>query len=125
MTQHPLNSVLAVSLAAIIFTGPALPRAEAMISPGALARPEIVRDQRTQDLRTIQATLEAKSLSRRLHAIGLSDEEIGSRLAKMSDQELHNFAGKIRAVHPAGDGLVPVMVAVLLVDVIISLVSHA
>src|SRR5438105_2883438 len=110
MKKCPLNSVAAGVIASIVWVGPALPRAEAMLVPAPMLRPEMKTDQRTQDLTMIQATLEAKALRGRLHALGLSDREIETRLSKMSDQQVHQLASQIRAVHPAGDALIPVLV---------------
>jgi len=79
---------------------------------------------RSQDIKTIQATLESKILRQKLHALGLSDTEVQARLSKMSDAEVHQMASQIRSVHPAGDVLVGVLVIVLLVILIIFLVKR-
>jgi hypothetical protein len=124
MKINPFKTVAAVVISSIVWVGPALPRAEAMLVPAPMMRPEMTQDQRTRDLKTIQATLEAKALRSRLHAIGLSDQQIETRLSKMTDQEIHQFASQIRAVHPAGDALIPILVAVLLVVLIIYLIKR-
>jgi len=79
---------------------------------------------RAQDLQTIQTTLESKLLRAKLHALGLSDAEIQSRLSRLSDQQIHQMASQIRAVHPAGDFLIGILIVVLLVVVIIYLVKR-
>lgn len=95
----------------------------AMLVPTGI-RAEASRSTRSTDLRTIQKTLESKMIRARLHQLGLSDSEIQQRLSRMSDPEVHQFASQIRAVRPAGDVIVGILVIVLLVVLIIYLVKR-
>jgi hypothetical protein len=79
---------------------------------------------RTADLAVIQKTLESKILRQKLHSLGLSDKEIQSRLDRLSDREIHQLASQIRAVNPAGDAIVYILVVVLLVLLIIYLIKR-
>ena len=78
---------------------------------------------RAEDLKTIQSTLEMKAVRGRLQALGLTDEEIQSRMSRLSDEEVHQMASQIRAIQPAGF-LIGVLVAVLLVILIIFLIKR-
>jgi hypothetical protein len=97
--------------------------AEAMLVPGEVIQAES-KVQRAEDVATIQKALESKILKSKLHKLGLSEAEIESRLSKMSDQEIHQFASQIRSVQPAGDAVVYVLVVVVLVLLIIYLVKR-
>jgi hypothetical protein len=48
--------------------------------------------QRDADIQKIQAVLEMKLVRQRLLDLGFSPEEIASRVRKMTDAQIHNFA---------------------------------
>ena len=98
-------------------------QSQAMLAPtGAAQTAESVTS--AADLQTIQSALESKVLKGKLHAMGLTDEEIQSRLSRLSEAQKHQLASQIRAVHPAGDILIGVLVLVVLVLLIIFLVKR-
>jgi len=97
--------------------------AEAMLVPAKAVQSE-AKTQRTEDVATIQKALESKILRAKLQRLGLKEADIDSRLSKMSDQQVHQFASQIRSVQPAGDAVVYVLVVVLLVLFIIYLVKR-
>src|SRR5262245_30679686 len=108
-----------------IWLGVAQRPAQAMLVPST-AGPVIV-DQVSEnaDLQTIQSTLDNKAIRARLHRLGLSDAEIQSRLARLSEAQKHQLASQIRAVNPAGDGIVVgLLVIVVLVLLIIFLAKR-
>src|ERR1700681_1726484 len=96
------------------------PGAEAMLVPASAAQP-LTRTDRSADIQIIQKTLESKILREKLHVMGLSDAEIQARL---SDSEVHQLASQIRAVHPAGDLLIGILIFVVLVLLIIYLIKR-
>ncbi len=101
-------------------------RAEAMLVPANLTQMTPVAD-KSSDAETIEKTLESKELRGKLHALGLSDAEIQTRLSRLSDAQRHQLASQIRAVHPAGDGggfVIGILVVVVLVLLIIYLVKR-
>jgi hypothetical protein len=79
---------------------------------------------RAADLKSIQGTLESKILAQRLKEYGLTQKEIDSRLSKMSDKQVHQFASRIHTVNPGGDLLIGLLVFVVLVLFIIYLVRR-
>src|ERR1044072_9027697 len=101
----PIKSLVLTLVTAIALLPGAQSRAQAMLAPASAVStsPQFDRD---QDLKTIQTTLEAKILREKLHALGLSDNEIQTRLSHLSDAEVHQLASQIRSVHPAGEWLV-------------------
>lgn len=98
-------------------------RAQAMLIPSAAVQ-SIANVNRSADLKTIQTTLESKALRARLHAMGLSDAEIQTRLSRLSDADVHQLASQIRAVNPAGDIVIGVLVAVVLILLILLLIKR-
>lgn len=60
--------------------------------------------QRIEDIRRIERVLESKVLRERLHRMGMNDEEINSKLNRLSDEQLHQFAARVDSVAPGGDG---------------------
>lgn len=77
---------------------------------------------RGEVLDRIQRVLESKMIAKRLDALGLTSEEIDSRLSGLTDEEVHSFAGQLESLYPGGDGLgviVAVLVIILLVIVIL------
>ena len=95
-------------------------RAEAMLAPMSTlqASPQI---DRSADLAVIQKALESKIIRSKLHNLGLTDAEIQTRLSRLSDQQVHQLASQIQAVHPAGDAIVYVLVVIALVLLVIYL----
>lgn len=82
---------------------------------------------RTADLQKIQTVLESKVVRQRLEDFGLSPEEINTRLAKLSDDQLHQLATKVDALIPAGDGLgivIALLVIAILAVILIYLLNH-
>ncbi len=120
MSSLPLRS-FAVFLALTVGLLPvAQTNAQAMLAPAYTVQSAPAFD-RNQDLKAIQGTLESKILREKLHRLGLSDDEIQSRLSRMSDAEVHQLASQIRAVQPAGDLLIGLLVAGVLILLIIYL----
>jgi hypothetical protein len=82
---------------------------------------------RVADLQKIQSVLESKVIRQRLEDFGLSQEEISTRLDKLSDDQLHQFATEIDAMIPAGDGLgivIALLVIAILVVILVYLLDH-
>jgi hypothetical protein len=97
--------------------------AEAALVPAPVVQTTATSD-RSADVAVIQKALESKLLRNKLKAVGLNEAEIETRLSKMSDAQVHQFASQIRAVNPAGDAIVYVLVVVVLVLFIIYLMKR-
>lgn len=77
---------------------------------------------RGEDLARVQRVLESKMIAKRLEALGLTSEEIDSRLSGLTDGEVHSFAGQLESLYPGGNGLgllIAVLIIILLVIVIL------
>jgi hypothetical protein len=93
-----------------------------VVGSGAFSRSGVVTSERDADMDKIQRVLESKIVSKRLMELGLSKQEIDSRLSKLSNEELHWFASQVESLYPGGNGLgvvVAILVIVLLVLVIL------
>jgi hypothetical protein len=74
--------------ALIIGAALALPNgASALLAPAAAPKPAV-------DAPMVQKTLEAKILRQRLRELGLSDREIGTRMKRLSDEQIHQLASR-------------------------------
>jgi hypothetical protein len=112
-----------VAILLIVITLPLslVAKVEAAFIPSSESLSSIIRE---QDIATVQKALEHKLVKERLSDLGYTEEEIAARLDKLSDQELHSFAGQLDSLNPGGDGLgiiIAVLVIVLLVIVILKL----
>ncbi len=120
MTLFPIRSLAAILAVTVGVLPIAQTNAQAMLAPASTVQNAPVFD-RDQDINVIQAALESKILREKLQGLGLSDDEIQSRLSRMSDAEVHQLASQIRSVHPAGSLLIGLLVVVVLVLLIIYL----
>lgn len=79
---------------------------------------------RIGDLRIVQQALESRIVQQRLEDWGLTAEEVQVRLARLSDDDLHQMATEIDQVMPGGDAGLGILIALLLVAIIIVLVLY-
>ncbi|MBI5643453.1 MAG: PA2779 family protein [Deltaproteobacteria bacterium] len=85
------------------------------------------RTDRAADMDKAQRVLESKLVSDKLESAGLSMSEIRSRVDRLSDQELHQFASQLDSLYPGGDALgvvIALLVIVILVMVILKLADR-
>ncbi|MFZ3122159.1 MAG: PA2779 family protein [Thermodesulfovibrionales bacterium] len=92
------------------------PKADAGIAPSEI----IVMSQvdRTADLGKIQKVLEMKMVRERLEKLGYAQEEINSRLAHLSDQQMHNLALQIDGIKVGGDSGLGIVIALLVIAIL-------
>lgn len=89
--------------------------------------PQPLNFSREADIDKIQRVLESKIVSQRLAELGLSMDEINSRLNEMNNAEMHQFASQLESLMPGGDTIIAIMgllVIVILVLVILQLTGH-
>ena len=82
---------------------------------------------READINKIQRALESKMVSQRLSELGLSVNEINSRLDDLSDADMHQFATRLDSLMPGGDAgvtIILLLVIAILVLVIIQMTGH-
>jgi hypothetical protein len=84
--------------------------------------------ERSADLKKVQKFLEMKMVRERLKELGLTREEIQSRMEQISDQQLHQLALKLDDLTVAGDDglgiLIGLLVIAILVVILVLLLQH-
>lgn len=121
----PFMKQMAWYLVVAMFAIGITPRVEAGLAPSQIIA--VAHDDRQADLEKIQKLLETKMIRDRLQQYGLTQDEINSRIAQLSDQQLHNFALQIDDLKVGGDGLgvvIALLVIAILVVVLLYLTGH-
>ena len=81
---------------------------------------------RAADMASVQRVLESKLVASKLIKAGLTPDEVKSRLDKLSDKELHQFASQLNSLYPGGDFevIIALLVIAILVIVMLKLLGH-
>jgi hypothetical protein len=77
-------------------------------------------DSRTQDLKTIQNTLESKMVRQRLGEFKLTPEQVNQRMSQLTDAQVHQLAMQIRSINPGG-GALGIIVVLLVIGILVLL----
>lgn len=93
----------------------AVPRVEAAFSPSEMML--VDAETRANDMEKIQLVLENKLVRERFQDLGFSVEEINSRLAALTAEQIHDLATKLETLKVGGDG--GAMAAMVVVMVIL------
>lgn len=80
--------------------------------------------QRLLEIKKIQSLLENKVVRQRFQDLGLSEGEIATRLAQLSDQEVHQLSTHIDSVIPGGDGGLGIVIAVLVIAILVVILLY-
>ena len=84
--------------------------------------------ERSLDLKKVQKFLEMKMVRERLKELGLTREEIQSRLDQLNDQQLHQLSLKLDDLTVAGDEglgiIIGLLVIAILVVILVYLLQH-
>ncbi|HUT55565.1 MAG TPA: PA2779 family protein [bacterium] len=78
---------------------------------------------RAQNVAKIQATLERKEIAARLADYGLTPEEVGSRLDRLSDQQAAEISAQIDKINAGGDA-VGLLISLALLALLVLLILH-
>ncbi|HHT9147128.1 MAG TPA: PA2779 family protein [Candidatus Wunengus sp. YC61] len=76
---------------------------------------------RAADIGKIQKVLETKMVRERLGKLGYAQEEINSRFAQLSDQQIHNLALQIDEIKVGGDSGLGIVIALLVIAILVVL----
>lgn len=84
---------------------------------------------RDQDLRNIQKTLESKLLQQRLKDLGLTAEQISTRISQLTDDQLHQLSSRLDSMQTGGgdDGvglIIALLVIAILVVILLQVSGH-
>lgn len=82
----------------------------------------LVQSTRDADLAVIRAQLDRQDVRQQMQELGVDAAAIDSRLANLSDQELHQLAGQLQNA-PAGGDILALVGAVFVVLLILELVG--
>ncbi|MFQ5780156.1 MAG: PA2779 family protein [Nitrospiria bacterium] len=123
LLRRSLSGYLVIAIFVLGFLS-AFPATEgwAMFLPSTLTAAE-----RQEDLAMIQSVLESKIVRQRLSDLGLKPGEIASRMAQLSDHEVHEITSHIDSLYAGGDGLgvvVALLIVALLVVVLFQMTGH-
>ncbi len=124
MNKLLMRKVVCCLVVAFFFLG-AVPRVEAGFVPSATST--VSDSARFADIEKIQRALETKVIKDRLEKLGLTSEEIQSRVNSLSDSQVHQLALKVDEMNTGGDALgviVLILVIAILVWVVFYLYGH-
>jgi hypothetical protein len=116
----PYMRSIAVYLACAMFIIGIAPRVDASFVPSSVL--PIAQTDRAADLATIQKVLEVKVVKERLADLGLTQQEIQSRLSQLSDQQLHSAAQQLDNLKVGGDSGLGIIIALLVIAILVILI---
>lgn len=76
---------------------------------------------RAESMAKLQRVLESKLVSEKLQTVGLTPSEVETRVEKLSDSELHQFAAQLDTLYPGGDGF-SVIIALLVIIILVMII---
>lgn len=100
--------------------------AAASLAPSRTSGQTSVSSARDADLLVVERALEHKLVAQKLRDYGVAPTEVKSRLASLSDQDLHTLASASKGLPSGGDGLgalIAVLIIILLVILILKLMN--
>jgi hypothetical protein len=115
----PYMRSIAIYLACAMFIIGIAPRVDASFVPSSVL--PLAQTDRAADLASIQKVLEVKMVKERLADLGLTHQEIQSRLSQLSDQQLHRTAQQLDNLKVGGDDGLGILIAVLVIAVLVVL----
>ena len=95
-------------LVVAVFVMGMVPRVYAGFSPSEVV--SLSQFDRSADLGKIQKILETKLIRERLENLGFSQDEIQGRLARLSDEQIHQLALTLDELRVAGDGEIIIII---------------
>lgn len=115
----PFMKSIAAYLACAMFVIGIAPRVDASFAPSGILAP--AQTDRTADLATLQRALEQKMVKERLANLGLTPDEVQSRLGQLSDQQLHNVAKQLDTLKIGGDSGIGIVIGILIIAILVVL----
>jgi hypothetical protein len=83
--------------------------------------------QRESDLEKIQVLLESKLIAQRLSDLGLNGDEVKTRMAQLTDVQVHQIAEQLDSLQSGGNALgiiIALLVVVILVFILLQITGH-
>jgi hypothetical protein len=113
----PLMKQISWYLTIVMFIIGIAPRVDAAFAPSEIIG--LVQTDRSADLESIQKILEAKAVGERLEQLGFTREEIQSRLAQLSDRQIHQIALQLDNLRVGKDGALGIIIALLVIAILV------
>lgn len=88
-----------------------------------LIESQSLANSREADMNNIQRVLESKMVSQRLSELGLSMDEINSRISWLNDADVHQFASQLDSLMPGGDIAITIM-SLLVITILVLVIMH-
>jgi hypothetical protein len=117
--DNPILRILSLYLVLAVLLLSLPSQGWAMFMPSSQTAPT-----RQTDVITIQKALESSVVKQRLMDYGFSSEEAMSRINKLTDKEIHQFAGNLDSLQ-AGADAVDALIFLVLVAIIVVVVLEA
>jgi hypothetical protein len=115
----PLKRWITWYLVMAMFVIGITPRVYAGFSPSEVIT--LTPAERASDSQKIQKFLEVKMVRERLKELGLSPDEIQSRLNQFNDQQIHQLALKLDDLKVAGDDALGIIILLLVIAILVVL----
>ena len=93
------------------------PRVDAGLAPSEIIA--LAQSDRVADLGKIQKVIEVKAISERLKQFGLTQDEVQTRLAQMSDQQIHQVALQLDNLKVGQSDVLFVIIAILVIAILV------
>lgn len=93
------------------------PKVDAGIAPSELIA--MSQTDRTADMEKIRQVIETKMVSERLGKLGLTQDEIQTRMQSLSDQQLHKLALQLDDLKVGRDGGLGIVIALLVIAILV------
>lgn len=116
----PCAKAITWYLVAAMFLISVVPPADGGFVPSGMIAPSGI--DRDADIDRIQRFIETKIVRERLAELNFTKEEITSRLAELSDAQLHDIATQIDNLKAGGDSGLGVVIAVLVIIILVIII---
>jgi hypothetical protein len=113
----PLMKQISWYVTIVMFIIGIAPRVDAAFAPSEIIG--LAQTDRSADLENIQKILEAKAVGERLKQLGFTREEIQSRLAQLSDRQIHQIALQLDNLRVGKDGALGIIIALLVIAILV------
>ena len=117
--KNKLVKQISRCLVVVMFIIGIVPNVEAGFAPSDIIA--LSTGDRAADLDKIQKVLETKMIGERLGKLGYTQEEINSRFAQLSDEQIHELALKLDEVKVGGDSGLGIVIALLVIGILVVL----
>jgi uncharacterized protein DUF6627 len=109
-----------------LYAGVHVVPAAAALAPSRVSGMTQIVSTRDGDLLVVQRVLENKVVAQKLRDYGVQPEEVRTRLASMSDDEIHQIATASAGIPSGSDGLgalIAILIIILLVIIILKILN--